>query len=76
MISAALSLPISAHADETANEAIAESVALDLELLEFLGSWEGDDADWLDLVDLAEHEVEKQLTASTVDGAEAAEDEE
>ena len=68
----AIAVPFAGHAEEPEAE---ETEAPDLEFLEFIGSWEGDDENWLEIVEMAEIDVERQLTAGTDKGAEDTADE-
>lgn len=62
-----LSLPLVAIA--------AEEVLHDEEFLEFLGSWDGEDDEWLDLLDLAEMRVNEESDTDAGDVSEARKDE-
>ncbi len=53
----------------------AEEILHDEEFLEFLGSWDGEDDEWLDLLDLAEMRVNEELHTDAGDVSEARKDE-
>jgi hypothetical protein len=53
----------------------ADEVLYDEEFLEFLGSWDGEDDGWLDLIDLAEMRVNEESDTDAGDVSEARKDE-
>ncbi len=53
----------------------ADEVLYDEEFLEFLGSWDGEDDEWLDLIDLAEMRVNEESDTDAGDISEARKDE-
>ncbi len=65
MMASALLLPAAGQADEQTSDAETDQQPPGMDILEFIGSWEGDDESWLEIVEMAEYEVERQMTAST-----------
>lgn len=55
--------------------AAAEPDTLDVEFLEFLGSWEGADEDWLELMEVAREKELEQSGEKVSEEAEAVSDE-
>jgi hypothetical protein len=53
----------------------ADEIFHDEEFLEFLGSWDGEDDEWLDLLDLAEMRVNEESDTDAGDVSEARKDE-